>query len=51
MFSCQNGRERVVEMLLNGGATVDMQEKVVVLYWIIFALNLLTAKPLDTPTD
>jgi len=50
MLSCQNGHERVVEMLLIGGATVDMQAKVL-LYWITFPLNLLFAKPLDTPTD
>jgi len=43
MFSCRNGHERVVEMLLNGRATVDRQEKVL-LYWIIFPLNLLIAK-------
>ena len=49
MLSCQNGHERVVEMLLNGGATVDMQAKVL-LYWIS-RLNLLLSKPLDTPTD
>jgi len=38
MFSCEHGHESVVETLLNGGATVDMQEKVLV-YWIVFFLS------------
>ena len=31
MFSCKHGHERVVETLLNGGATVDIQAKVLLL--------------------
>ena len=29
MFVCQEGHEHVVEALLNGGATVDIQEEVI----------------------
>jgi len=39
MFSCEHGHESVVETLLNGGATVDMQEKVLV-YWIVYFVSL-----------
>jgi len=38
MFSCKHGHERVVETLLNGGATVDIQAKVL-LYWIVFFVS------------
>ena len=29
MYACQEGHEHVVEALLKGGATVDMQEEVI----------------------
>ena len=29
MYACQEGREHVVEALLKGGATVDMQNEVI----------------------
>ena len=29
MYACQDGHEHVVEALLKGGATVDMQDEVI----------------------
>ena len=29
MYACQEGREHVVEVLLKGGATVDIQDEVI----------------------
>ena len=39
MFSCKHGHERVMKTLLNGGATVDMQAKVL-LYSIAFLFSI-----------
>ena len=34
IYACQEGHEHVVEALLKGGATVDMQTKVIH-FWVV----------------